>query len=64
MLNEVYTMMDWSGLNAETMRKSLNEKMEEVFLLSKNRQFVQNTELENTIKECCADDSDELEEIL
>ncbi|MBI1781238.1 MAG: hypothetical protein HYR66_07685 [Sphingobacteriales bacterium] len=63
MLDEVYTM-DWSGLNAETMRKSLNEKLEEVFLHSKNRQFVQNTELENATKECCADDSDEPEEIL
>jgi hypothetical protein len=63
MLNEVYTM-DWPAMSAEIMRKSLNEKMEEVFLRSKNRQFVQSTELESTIKECCDDDADEPEDIL
>ncbi|RTL59314.1 MAG: hypothetical protein EKK37_13535 [Sphingobacteriales bacterium] len=63
MLNEVYTM-DWPELNAATMRKSLNEKIEEAFLHSKNRQFVLNTGIETAIKECCTDDAEEPEDIL
>lgn len=63
MLNEVITT-DWPSLNAEMMRRSITEKMEELFLRSKNRRFVQRTEPENTLKECCAsEDSNEPEDI-
>jgi hypothetical protein len=64
MLNEVYTM-DWPAMSAELLRKNLSEKMEQLFLRSKNRQFVLTTELENTGMDCCLDDTNsEPEEIL
>lgn len=63
MLNEVYTM-ERPAMSAEIMRKSLNEKMEEEFLRSKNRRFVQTREPENTLKECCVnEDTNEPEDI-
>jgi hypothetical protein len=64
MLNEAYTM-NWPAMSAELLRKNLSEKIEQLFLRSKNRQFVQTTELENTLKDCCVDDTThEPEEIL
>ena len=61
MLTEVYTM-EWPANGAELLRKSHNEKIEEMYLRSKNRLFVQLTEQENTLPECCDPEMEENEE--
>lgn len=64
MLTDIYTIT-WPPMSAELMKRTLSEKMEQLFLCSKNRQFVQMTEQETTLKECCVDDTtNEPEEIL
>jgi hypothetical protein len=55
-------IMDWPVVETEKIKRTMSERMEELFLNSKNRLFVQLTAQENTLRECCALEMEEMED--
>lgn len=63
MLTEAYTIeSEWSPVNESAIRKVLSEKMEALFLLSKNKLFVKSTETDNSLSDCCEIEVEALED--